>query len=321
MNGLFQGPGGPTIRTDLPLPPIAEGDAMIRLSLGGVCATDLEIAKGYMGFEGVMGHEFVGVVEEVGSSAHANWVGTRVVGDINCSCGSCSTCQAGRPTHCPQRTVLGIVGRDGAFQEQFALPVANLHAVPPAVSDDAAVFVEPLAAACQILEQVHVRPSHSVAVLGIGRLGQMCVRVLALTGAEVVAFSRNPKRATDLPPGVAVHPVGQAPSRCFDRVVDTTGNPEGLRQATALVRPRGTIILKTTVHEATAPPPTPWVLDEITLVGSRCGPFAPALRLLASGRVDPTPLITARYELRDAVRALDAASRREHVKVVIAGNG
>jgi len=317
MLGLVQTSEGPRTRSDLRPVMITGGDAVIRLTLGGVCATDLEISKGYMGFEGVMGHEFVGVVESVGDTANADWIGRRVVGEINCACGTCTTCRAGRRTHCPTRTVLGIVGRDGAFSEHFALPVENLHHVPDGVSDDAAVFVEPLAAACEITEQIHVPPSAHVAVLGVGRLGQMCARVLALTGANVVAVSRNPRRVDDLPPGVQGTTAEDVKGARFDVVVDCTGNPAGLELATSLVRPRGTIVMKTTVHEATPQTPTPWILDEVTLVGSRCGPFAPALRLLERGLVDPTPLITGRYDLARGTEALQAAAQPEHVKVVL----
>lgn len=291
------------------------GEASVRLLTGGICATDLEITKGYMGFEGVLGHEWVGLVE---AAPDPIWLGRRVVGDINCPCGSCPTCRDGRPTHCPNRTVLGIAGRDGAFSERFSLPLGNLHAVPDEVSDDAAVFVEPLAAACEILEQVHVRPSHTVLVIGVGRLGQLCARVLALTGARVDALSRNPQRLTLLPAGIGRFSDGSGLGG-YDIVVDCTGSPMGLQLATAKVRPRGTIVLKTTVHDPCPQPVTPWVIAEVRLVGSRCGPFEPALRLLASGAVDPTPLITGRFPLERGVEALAAAASREHVKVLLNG--
>ncbi|TNF35176.1 MAG: alcohol dehydrogenase [Deltaproteobacteria bacterium] len=315
MIGLVNSEDGPRVTHALPLPTVL-AEATLRLSVGGVCATDLEIAKGYMGFRGVMGHEWVGVVE---AAPDPSWIGRRVVGDINCPCGACATCRAGRPTHCPHRTVLGIAGRDGAFSERFTLPVANLHAVPDGVSDEAAVFVEPLAAALEILEQIHVRPSDRVVVLGTGRLGQLCARVLALTGAEVTGVGRDATRLGMLPRGVKRARPEELATSAADIVVDSTGAPEGLELATRLVRPRGTVVLKTTVHDPAPQLPTPWVIDEIHLVGSRCGPFDPALRLLASGAVDPTPLITGRYPLERADEALAAAARREHVKVLIAG--
>lgn len=313
MRALRLTADGPVV-TDVPEPSHPD-EARIALRLGGVCATDLELVKGYMGFTGTLGHEWVG---EVLSAPDPSWVGRRVVGDINVACGVCPTCTAGRPTHCPHRTVLGIQGRDGAFAERLSLPVRNLHAVPEGVSDEAAVFVEPLAAALQILEQVHVRPGMRVAVLGVGRLGQLVARVLALPGAEVTALSRNPALLDLLPAGVTGRLSSQTDDLDrFDVVVDTTGSPQGLAQATALVRPRGTLVLKTTVHGQTPASPTSWVLDEITVVGSRCGPFAPALRLLASGAVDPTPLLHARFPLADGVAALSRAAERGTVKVVL----
>lgn len=311
MRALALTAAGPRV-VDRP-EPARDDEARIRLEIGGICATDLELVKGYMGFSGVLGHEWVGVVD---ASPDPTWIGARVVGDINCSCHTCPTCLAGRPTHCPHRTVLGIDGRDGAFSEFFSLPVANLHRVPEDVPSTAAVFVEPLAAALQILEQVHVRPTHRVTVVGVGRLGQLCARVLALTGADVHAVSRNPARLGLLPETVTGHTVDERPPPA-DIVVDCTGSPEGLAAATALLRPRGTLVLKTTVHAVAQPPVTPWVLDEITVVGSRCGPFAPALRLLASGVIDVEPLISSRYPLEDGVRALEAAARRDQVKVLL----
>lgn len=298
---------------DVPVPDRAD-EARIRVSLAGVCATDLEIVRGYMGFSGTLGHEWVGVVEAAPDRA---WVGRRVVGDINASCGRCPTCLAGRPSHCPSRTVLGIVGRDGAFAEQISLPIANLHAVPDAVPDDAAVFTEPLAAACEILEQVHVRPSTRVIVLGAGRLGQLSARVLALTGATVDVVGR-PERTALLPDGVGRVALADAGRLAgADIAVDCTGSKDGLALATRLVRARGTVVLKTTVHDPAAPPVNGWVIDEVTLVGSRCGPFDPALRLLASGAVDPRPLISARLPLADGVAAMRRAAEPGTMKVLL----
>jgi len=313
MRALALTPDGPVVR-DQPLA-TRTGEATIRTVVAGVCATDLELVRGYMGFDGVLGHEWVGVVEDAPDPA---WIGRRVVGDINAACGECATCAAGRPTHCPQRTVLGIQDRDGAFAERLSLPLRNLHSVPEGVPDEAAVFVEPLAAACEILQQIHVRPTDRVVVLGVGRLGQLCARVLALTGARVDAISRNPGRLELLPPGIGRGTLDEADALAgADLVVDCTGNPEGLALATKLVRPRGTLVLKTTTHDLGTLSPIPWILDEITLVGSRCGPFAPALRMLASGTVDPTDLISAEYALDDGLAALDRAARRDTVKVLL----
>jgi len=213
--------------------------------------------------------------------------------------------------------VLGILGRDGAFSERFALPVGNLHRVPEDVTSEAAVFVEPLAAACQIVQQVHIRPTDHVAVLGVGRLGQLCARVLALTGARVVGVGRSAGRLELLPAGVSAARVDDLGDTRFDVVVDCTGSPQGLSVATQLVRPRGTVVLKTTVHEPLPQSMTPWVIDELSLVGSRCGPFGPALRLLQRGLVDPLPLLSAHYPLSRGVQALQQAGAPDTVKVVM----
>ncbi len=296
-------------------PRLRDGEATIALRVGGVCATDLELCKGYMGFAGVLGHEWVG---EVVDAPDGEWIGQRVVGDINCPCGVCATCRAGRPTHCPTRTVLGIDGRDGAFSERFSLPTANLHRVPDLVADEAAVFVEPLAAACEIVQQLHVKPSDRAVVIGVGRLGQLCARVLALTGADVAGVGRR-SASLDLLPR-SVRPVladAIEGEKGADIVVDCTGSAEGLAIATSIVRPRGTVVMKTTIHDVQGVTPIPWIIDEVTLVGSRCGPFAPALRLLAAGLIDPTPLISAEFDLQDGVAALEAAASRDRMKVLV----
>ncbi len=315
MTALRLGAQGPRSTADTG--PVLAGEAVVGLRLGGVCATDLELCKGYMGFEGVLGHEFVGEVLDA-PTGHEGLVGRRVVGEINAACGACSTCRAGRPTHCPQRTVLGIEGRDGAFQSRFSLPAANLLPVPDGVSDEAAVFVEPLAAALEILQQVHIRPTDRVVVLGLGRLGQLCARVLALTGAQVTGVGRGGRGVDRLPTGLPGVALDQADSLSgADVVVDCTGHADGIALATRLVRPRGTLVMKTTVHDVGQAPLIPGVLDELTVVGSRCGPFAPALRLLEQGLVDPTPLIDARMSLSNGVAALDKAAERGVIKVVL----
>jgi threonine dehydrogenase-like Zn-dependent dehydrogenase len=314
MRALVLTPQGPELRDDWSWVPRPD-EAVLRLRLGGICATDLELCKGYMNFAGVLGHEFVA---EVVAAPEASLVGRRVVGEINAACGECETCLAGRPTHCPTRSVLGIVGRDGAFAERLSLPFENLHAVPDGVSDEAAVFVEPLAAACRVLEQVHITPSSRVVVLGLGRLGQLCARVLALTGARVSGVSRSPGPLALLPRGVEAVPLDQsADVGGADVVVDCTGSPDGLAHATRLVRPGGTLVLKSTVHDLGAVSPTGWVVDEVTVVGSRCGPFAPALRLLDAGLVDPTPLITGRRGLSEGVDALREAGTPGALKVLL----
>ncbi len=316
MRALFLSSGGPELRElpDTPRP----GEARIRLSLGGICATDLELVKGYMGFTGVLGHEWVGVVEQ---APDPSWIGRRVVGEINCPCGDCPSCRAGRATHCPRRTVLGILGRDGAFAERLSLPLVNLHPVPEGVPDEAAVFTEPLAAACRIPEQVHIRPGDSVVVLGAGRLGQLCARVLALTGARVSVVNRSRWKLALLPPSIRAVPLEEAGALPpADVVVECTGAPGGLAAATDRVRPGGSIVLKTTTADPAGPGGAllaRWVIDEITVLGSRCGPFAPALRLLASGLVDPRPLISARRPLRDGVAALREAAGSKCLKILL----
>jgi len=310
MRAVVATPRGPALRADHPL---AErpGEAVIRPTLCGICATDLQLLRGYLSHAGVLGHEWVGVVER---APDPTWVGRRVVGEINCPCQACPTCLAGRPTHCPHRTVLGIDGRDGVFADRFCLPLANLHPVPDHLPDEAAVFTEPLAAALQVLELVNLHPTDTAVVLGTGRLGQLCARVLALTGARVLGVDRDPERLALLPGGVARRsPDDSCPPA--DMVVECTGTAAGLAEATRRVRPRGTVVLKTTVHDAEVVRTSPWVVDEISVVGSRCGPFAPALRLMASGAVDPTPLISHQLPLDRAVHALSVA--RDSVKVLL----
>lgn len=303
MRALVLGPEGPRLQHQPFVP--RPGEATVRVRVAGVCATDLELVKGYMGFRGVLGHEWVGVVEDAPDAA---WVGARVVGDINVACGRCPTCLAGRRSHCPSRSVLGIAGRDGAFAERLSLPIENLHRVPEGVADEAAVFVEPLAAALRILEQVHITPSMRVVVLGPGRLGQLCARVIAGTGARVQAEGRA-ERLARLPAGIDR---GAEPGA--DVVVDCTGTATGLARAVELVRPLGTIVLKTTVHDLGDVNPTQLVLNEVVVVGSRCGPLEQALHLLASGAVAPTPLIDAALDLADDVLARARGARKVLVR-------
>ncbi len=295
--------------------PVPGDEALIRVSISGICGTDIELTRGYYPYTGVIGHEFVGTVV---SSPDPQWIGERVVGDINASCGICETCRAGRPTHCERRTVLGIAGRNGAHAEFLTLPVSNLHRVPDNVSDEAAVFTEPLAAAVEILEHVHVRPTDRVLVIGAGRLGQLAARVLSLTGAHlrVVARHAHQRELLGLAGVTTVDEADVAQSR-WDVVVEATGSPGGFELARHAVRPLGTIAMKSTYAGEITVDLSPLVVDEITLAGSRCGPFEPALRLLAGGIVDPTPLISARYSLADGVEAVEAAQRRDVLKVLL----
>ncbi len=276
----------------------------------GICATDLELVRGYMGFSGVPGHEFVG---EVIRSDTPSLVGRRVVGEINAPCGTCETCLSGLPRHCPQRTVLGIAGRDGAMAEQLTLPDAQLHPVPDALPDEAAVFVEPVAAACRVLEQVE--PGDRALVLGDGRLGLITAGVLAAAGVEVTVVGRHGRRR-DLADGLGARWTDRVVGR-WDLVVEATGSSAGLSEALAAVRPTGTVVLKTTVAEPHRLDLAPLVIDEIRLLGSRCGPFEPALELLTSGKLDPTGLIEDEFPLDDGVRALRRAARPGALKVLV----
>jgi threonine dehydrogenase-like Zn-dependent dehydrogenase len=316
MRGLWLEDRQIQVREDLPKPSLAPGEAVVRVSLAGVCNTDLELVKGYYPFTGVPGHEFVGTVEAAeGSSA---WRGRRVVGEINASCRRCDTCRAGRPTHCARRTVLGIVGRDGAFATHLRIPVANLRAVPDGLPDDAAVFTEPLAAALEIQEQVRISSEERVVVIGPGKLGHLVAQSLAPTGCGLVVAGRRPQPLALLATrGIRAVLVEDLEPRMADVVVECTGDPEGLEVARRAVRPRGTIVLKSTYHGTAAVDLAAFVVDEITLVGSRCGPFDPALALLAGGTVDPRPLVEARYPLDRAVEAFAHAGRPGVLKVLV----
>ncbi len=300
-------------------PPSADGEALVRVLLSGVCGTDIELTRGYYPYAGVLGHEFVGEVVE---APDESWVGERVVGDINAVCGACEQCAGGRPTHCEDRTVLGIVARDGAHAEYVRLPVANLHHVPDSVPDEAAVFTEPLAAAVEVLEQVHVAPTDRVLLVGAGRLGQLVARVLSLTGAHLRVVARHPHQQALLhDAGIATIAEDHVAENRWDVVVEATGSPSGLDLARRALRPRGTLVLKSTYAGEVTLDLSPFVVDEITIVGSRCGPFEPALRLLAAGLVDPLPLVSATYALSDAVEAVEVAQRRDVMKVLLRPNG
>jgi len=307
-----------TLRRDYPRPQSPDGEALIRVRLAGVCNTDLELIKGYAGFGGVLGHEFVGEVEVC--PADPSWEGRRVVGEINAACRHCATCRAGRPTHCPTRTTLGIRGRDGVLADWTTLPVENLHAVPDSVSDEQAVFVEPLAAALEITDQLHLRPTERVVVLGDGKLGQLIAQVLALTGCDLTLVGRHQKKLDLLNArGIqtCLDDALDAPGILADVVVEATGTPGGFAMARKLVRPRGALVLKSTYHGLLQADLSQVVVDEVQLIGSRCGPFAPALRLLARGAVDVQALIQARYSLDQGLLALEDAALKGALKVLI----
>lgn len=300
-------------RTDHPAPDTAAGEVIVRVTRAGVCETDLQLIKGYMGFRGVLGHEFVGVAEA------GRFAGRRVVGEINCSCRECETCRSGLTSHCPNRTVLGILNHDGAFADLIAVPEPNLHPVPDSIPDDVAVFTEPVAAAFQIPAQVPVRSADRIIVLGDGRLGNLCAQVLADLSDHVLVVGKHQEKLALLQArGIATRLLSNdLPARAADVVVDCTGSESGLPTALTLVRPRGTIVLKTTVAGAQTMPWAPFVIDEVTLVGSRCGPFDQALAALAAGRVDVRPLITQRFRLDDGLQALERAKAKGVMKVLI----
>ena len=298
----------------MPKPRRPAGFALIRLLAGGICNTDLELKRGYYGFSGTPGHEFAGLVEEADDGA---WIGKRVVGEINLNCGACEWCARGLGRHCPKRTVLGIVRHPGAFREWLTLPERNLHAIPDSVSTEAAVFIEPLAAACEILDQAAIPAGEQVAVLGDGKLGLLIAQALQARGLRVVQFGRHrEKLAISAKAGVGIR-LGSGKPRVYDWVVDATGSKEGLAQAVSMARPRGTVILKSTLHGRVAIDTAPVIVNEITLVGSRCGRFAPAIEMLAAGAVKVDRMISDRFPLRYAPRAFALAAERGVLKVLI----
>lgn len=306
--------GGLSYRDDRPVPEPPPGEARVRVRLAGICATDLAITRGYMGFAGIPGHEFVGEVE----AGPIEWLGRRVVGEINAACGRCPTCERGLPRHCPSRTVLGIQGRDGAFAEFLALPVGNLHPVPDEVPDETALFVEPLAAAFRIREQVQPQPEDTVYVMGDGRLGLLIAQVLAATGCRLTLVGRHPAKLA-LAKGWGIETADtSADLPQADFVVDATGAPDGLERAIARTRACGTVVLKTTCAEAPPFNPAPIVIHEVTVVGSRCGPFPPALAALEAGTVRVAPLVAATYPLAEGVAAFAHAARPGVLKVLLA---
>ena len=317
MNALWLENHKLSFRKDVPVPVPQPGEALVRVRLAGICSTDLELVKGYLPFTGIPGHEFVGDVISAPEGA-GDWSGRRVVGDINLTCGTCEQCLSGRSTHCSKRTVLGILNHDGAFAEFLSLPVINLHQVPDSVTDEAAVFTEPLAAALEIQQQVHIHPDDRVLVIGAGRLGLLIAETLSLTGCDLKAVTRH-ERQRKLLAGRGICSIREEdiPEGKMDVVVEATGSPAGFLLARKAVRPRGTIVLKSTYKGEHKADFSSLVVEEITLVGSRCGPFLPALRLLKKKKVDPAALIDARYPLSDGIRAMGHASRPGVLKVLL----
>jgi threonine dehydrogenase-like Zn-dependent dehydrogenase len=303
---------------DVPLPE-ASDEALVRVTTSGICNTDLEIVRGYAGFEGTIGHEFVGVVET--AVDRPDLLGKRVIGEINAGCGTCEKCVSGDPRHCPTRTVLGIVGRDGCHAEYLSLPSRNFLVVPDDVSDEQAVFAEPLAAAYGITEQVDIAPDTSVAVIGDGKLGLLCAMSLALRSQDVTIIGKHQTKIL-IAENAGVKPLVLADVDAkmfgaFDVVVEASGSESGFATALDLVRPRGKIVLKSTFHGTPAWAASRVVVDEITIVGSRCGRFAPALDLLASGRIDVTQLISDEFDLADGVTAMGRAAENGILKVLL----
>lgn len=300
----------------------AAGEVIIRPLRMGICAIDIELCKGYMGFSGVLGHEFVGIVEDAAGRDGKKWIGMRVVGSINCVCGKCDMCRAGLREHCRHRTVLGIAGRDGCFAERFALPVRNLFEVPDHVDDDHAVFTEPLAAAYQILRQLTIEGRPYITVLGDGRLGLLCAQVMSQLNATVRVIGKHADKLSLCEKWKVKHRLLEDVGLRGDQdiVVDCTGSPTGLTTAMQMVRPRGTIVLKTTVAPDAKGPPvdlSPIVINELNVIGSRCGPFPDALEALSSQKVDVVSLITRRMKLADGEAALKAAARPDTIKVLL----
>ena len=299
---------------DRPSPVPRDGEVLVRVLRAGVCETDLQLIKGYMGFSGVLGHEFVGIAES------GKFKGHRVVGEINCSCWACPTCEAGAPSHCPNRTVLGILNHDGAFADYIAVPQRNLHVVPDGMPTDVAVFTEPVAAAFQIPAQMTIHRHDRIVVLGDGRLGNLCAQVLAHLSKDVTLVGKHEEKLALLGRrrDIKTALLNDFPAkRDVDIVVDCTGSPTGLPTALKVVAPRGTIVLKTTVAGEQTLALAPVVIDEVTILGSRCGPFDRALTALDTDEVDVLPMISARYSLDQGVEAIDHARTKPSLKVLI----
>ncbi len=300
------------------MPRVPKGFARIRMLAAGICSTDLELQRGYYGFRGTPGHEFVGEVVDV-NEADSAWIGQRVAGEINLACGDCEWCRQGLARHCPTRTVLGIVKHPGAFREFLTLPIRNLRRIPKSIPTEHAVFIEPVAAACEILDQVKIAKGERVAVLGDGKLGLLIAQVLHAHGAEVLLLGRHrDKLRIAKQAGVSTEMIqAKMPERSFPLVVDATGSARGLQAAIAMTVPRGTVIMKSTVHGLVPIDTAPAIVNEVTLVGSRCGRFEPAIRLLASGKVRVGAMISEEFPLDRAPEAFACAAAKGMLKVLL----
>ncbi|BAY91070.1 MULTISPECIES: MDR/zinc-dependent alcohol dehydrogenase-like family protein [unclassified Tolypothrix] len=314
MKGIWLENNQLQLRTDIPTPEPPPGEALVRVLRAGICNTDLELLRGYYPYRGILGHEFVGVVEQ----GPENLLNRRVVGEINAVCGHCRFCRSGNSTHCENRTVLGIVNRHGAFAEYLCLPVENLHSVPDNVPTEVATFTEPIAAALEIQQQVALSANDRVLVVGDGKLGQLVAQTIALTGCELLVVGRHPEKLANLAArGIKTGSATDVRDRFFDISVECTGNPEGFAIARRALRPRGTLVLKSTYAGNLNLDVSSLVVDEITLIGSRCGPFPAALQLLATEQLDVQPLIHARYHLSDGLAAFEQAQTRGVLKVLL----
>lgn len=314
MLGLLRQGGSVALR-NVHIPQRQPGEALVRVRMAGICNTDLELARGYMGFDGVLGHEFVGVVE---ACDDPSWLGARVSGEINLACHACELCLRGLTRHCPLRRVLGILNKDGAFAEFLTLPLVNLHRVPDTLSDRSACFIEPVAACLQILEQVAVQPHDRIAVLGDGKLGQLAALVLTRRGASPLLVGKHDaKLARARHMGLRTAKASELAHKSYDVVIEATGSPSGMQLAVELTRPCGTLVLKSTYHGPLTFDAAPLVIDEIRVVGSRCGPFTPSLALLGSADLVPDALIDAVFPLSEAERAFARASEHGVLKVLL----
>ncbi|NJL63149.1 MAG: alcohol dehydrogenase catalytic domain-containing protein [Methylacidiphilales bacterium] len=314
MKGLWLENQQLQLRTDIPIPEIPPGEALIRVLSAGICNTDLELKRGYYPYQGILGHEFVGIVEQGDESL----INKRVVGEINAACGYCRFCLKGEPTHCENRSVLGIVNRNGAFADYLCLPIENLHVVPDNVSNQVATFTEPVAAALEIQQQIKISSSDKVLVVGDGKLGQLVAQTLALTGCDLLAIGKHKEKLANLETrGIKVGFVDDVKERSFDIAVECTGNATGFNIARSALRSRGILVLKSTYAGKLSLDASALVVDEITLIGSRCGPFTPALNLLAAEKIDVKPLINATFSLSEGLAAFEYAQTRGVMKVLL----